>query len=284
MKARLIDVPGRELWPVIRSLSDAGFDEDLAAAIRKPGQADRAVNAMRVALFGDPTVMLVVKRHQRTPLIHGMFVSPAEQVQNVIRWNKKYGWGFVKSGLQCMLGVELAYADRGETKWPEHSDMTVQVLVPYFATTGQTFEALWTIVGSRQKDKARYEGLRSGVNQLRYLNDGVHTPGLRWEVIDLAANWDKKDGIAPTTVRASQSSPHAGILAAGAHFPKWVRKMDGVKVPYVWLPGYQATIPDYDAWPDVPILRFDRSDRRVGLGAHRESYRLSDYAVPAFRE
>jgi hypothetical protein len=26
-----------------------------------------------------------------------------------------------------------------------------------------------------------------------------------------------------------------------AHFPRWIRSMDGVSVPFVWLSGYQIT-------------------------------------------
>jgi hypothetical protein len=45
--AHLIDIPNRELQPLIRILSDAGFDSDLAALLRKPGNAEKAVELIK---------------------------------------------------------------------------------------------------------------------------------------------------------------------------------------------------------------------------------------------
>lgn len=245
-----------------------------------PAKINGALQAIFEGKFAEAPDAPVPVIRPAQQLIHRMFVSCEEQVGNIRKWNKKFGWGFSEE--------QVAVALQSAPIWPTHSPLTVAVLVPYLETVGKTFEALWTIAKSCQKDSWRYEGLYSEADKLRLLElkDSKidHKPGLRWEVIDLAANWDKKDGIVPATVQDPKTSPHAGILAAAAHFPKWVRKMDDINVPYVWLPGYQATIPDYDAWTGLPRLYFVRSFRQIGLYADHRSGQDRRYAVPAFRE
>ena len=108
--------------------------------------------------------------------------------------------------------------------------------------------------------------------------------GLRWRVVELAANWDKKDGIRPKDVRNPQTSPHSAVLWEAGFSPKWVQAMDGVNVPYVWIPGYEASISGGPAWSYAPYLRWNRVFRKVELIADHCELRYQYWAVPAFRE
>ena len=75
-------------------------------------------------------------------------------------------------------------------------------------------------------------------------------------------------------------SVHAEILAAAAHFPNWVQAMDGEHVPYVWMPGYQVTIPGYEAWRRLPYLSWDSVSREVSLSASWDDDRGYGWACP----
>lgn len=223
--------------------------------------------------LGDTGVPVTHQRVRKIQLTHGMFVSVDTQIENVRRWSEEQDLGF---------GDEVFEALPDPPAWPD--DRLVPVaLVPYLQTVQATLDGLWGIAASRQKSQWRWPELRSDAEHLRLLQGIGHQPGLRWEVIDLAANWDKKDGTSPESVRSAKS-PHAGILAAAAHHPKWVQAMDGAKVPYVWLPGYEAVIPGSSEWRFTPYLNFFHDARGVLLGAGECGDRGRGCAVPSFRE
>ncbi|MBI4049235.1 MAG: hypothetical protein HY395_00235 [Candidatus Doudnabacteria bacterium] len=263
---REIDVRICEIKRQLRQASGSPLD---------PAKVAGALQAISEGKFAETPEVGVPVIKPASRLIQGLFVPSAKQVDDVRKWSKERGWGFSEEQMQQALATAPA--------WPSYQ-LCVAVLVPYLDTSARTFEALWTIAASRQEDNWRYGGLQSRVDQLRYLDDGAHAPGLSWEIIDLVANWDKKYGIAPASVRSARTSPSAGILASAAHFPKWVSKMDGVNVPFVWIPGYQASIPGYAAWAYVPLLSFDHCDRQVKLDADPGSSCYASYAVPQFRE
>lgn len=192
-------------------------------------------------------------------LIQEMFVSPETQLANMRSWNLERGWGFIDA---YFIEAEAALAN---VTWPSNR-LTALVLVPYLDTVQRTFDELWAVASGIQPNNWRWEELKSGKKNLRLLDGIEHKPGLRWEIIDLGANWDRQTGLRPVDVRDTTSA-HAGILAAAAHFPKWVQAMDGDKVPYVWLPGYQVTVPGFEAWTYVPALYWNRDNRRVRLSA-----------------
>ncbi len=239
----------------------------------KEGKAEMARELLEKELLGEKAAAAV---RQKPQLIHGLFAPPTVQIANVREWNARRGWGFTDEDF-----VRLGEAP----VWPEERLVAV-TLVPYLDTVQATFDALWEIAASRQKACFRWEHLFSDPGHL-FLLDGITHPGkcLRWEVIDLGANWDKKNGIAPETVRSAATSPHAGILAAASHSPKWVRVMDGVAVPFVWLPGYMATasVPGYVPRQRVPIFYFDFDIREVSLHARTSVDRFPRCAVPALR-
>ncbi len=214
----------------------------------------------------------------------GLFVSPEQQVENLRRWNDQYGWGFTEEDFESL---------------PDAPDspggLIAVVLVPYLGTgtvrsssidiseiggVQRTFDALWQVAGSQQPNAWRWDGMKSDKEHLRLLEGIEHPTGLRWEVIDLGAN----RGTASADVRTADDSPHAGILAAAAHHPQWVQAMDGDKVPYVDLPGYQVTVDGDEPWRYVPYLGWARIYRGVGLGARWDDYRRPSDGVPVIRE
>lgn len=130
----------------------------------------------------------------------------------------------------------------------------------------------------------RWLEIKSDLKHLRLLAGIKHQRGLKWRVINLAANWDCEDGIRPIDVRSSAKSPHSAILWAAAYFPAWVAAMDGVNVAGVWIPGYEIRESDGRAWSLVPFLFFDRDAREVVLNADSRGDSDRDCAVPEFRE
>ncbi len=100
--------------------------------------------------------------------------------------------------------------------------------------------------------------------------------------MDLAAHWHRVRGTRPVNVRGPDSA-HAEILAAAAHFPYWVRAMDGQTVPYVWLSGYQVTVPDYETWRHLPCLSWYRPENRVSLAVHWADLSQTLWASPVVR-
>ena len=219
---------------------------------------------------------IIEGRFDEPSLIHGMFVSPEAQIANMRGWNLEHGLGYIDAYF-----VEAEEAARQLT-WPEDR-LVVHVLVPYAETVDATLETLWTIASGLQPNNWRWDGMKSGPENLRLLDGIEHKPGLRWEAIDLGANWDPKDGIRPMDVRGPNSA-HAGILAAAAHFPKWVQAMDGEKVPYVWLPGYQVNVAGEAPWRRVPYLGWDSVLRKVNLHALWKDHRFYKWACPVVRE
>ena len=53
--------------------------------------------------------------------------------------------------------------------------------------------------------------------------------------VDLGAHFEPGRFISANRVR-SHDSAHAEVLAAAAHFPRWIRAMD----VYIWLSGYSS--------------------------------------------
>ena len=211
------------------------------------------------------------------------YVSPQEQVNNVDRWNIERNWGFADSDFPehipdftpsqllevLVLAVYLPSAELGRVK----------DLPGYIRTAGE----LWQIAREGQPNWWQWDELKLDAEHLRLLPELTHRPGIRWVALDLGAHWNARDGVRPRDVRASNSA-HAEILAAAAHFPQWIQTMDGSAVPYVWLAGYQVTIPGGGAWTDVPILSWDGHDREVYLSADWDDDRSWGYAVPVVRE
>jgi hypothetical protein len=203
-------------------------------------------------------------------------VKPEAQIARVRELNLERGWGL---GDACFLEAE-----RSIPKWPEDK-LVVVTLVPYLNDdkdgrqgVERTFHELWKVAASQQHASWRWSGYdKAGPDRLRLLQGIEHKPGLRWEVIDLG-RWR---GEKPCDVRHPDTSPHAGILASAMLHHEWVKVMDGENVPYVWLPGYEVNVSDEDPWAHVPVLYFDRDDRRIELHCDWYGNHCSRWAVPS---
>lgn len=190
---------------------------------------------------------------------------------------------------ECKLGFKDEHFAQLPTEEPVWSDdpRVVWVVTAYTETEGATFEMYtqWIKEIYTEPHYWRWDKLQSDRKHLRLL-EGIKHPGrcLRLEKIHLAAHWDKRNGIRPLDVRSAKDSPHAGVLAAVASFPKWVQAMDGDKVPYVWLPGYEVTVEGHNPWSLVPDVDRISGAQQVVLHAFSADFRIFSWAVPALRE
>ena len=259
-------------------LAEAGLTAEMAEEVRRnPALAEAIVSALRSL----PDFALV----------HGLFVKPVSQIARVRAWNKEHGLGIPDKA--------FAEAEKSIPAWPEEEFGAV-VLVPYLAdkanedetvTSGpvRTFHKLWACAKAEQEANWRWNGYNeAGPKCFRILSGTKHPATssgqavLRWEVIDLGSQRNKK----PCDVRSAECSPHAGILAAAALHPEWVKSMDCDKVPYVWLPGYEFVYSNSDyvlvRWGTVPYLCFDRDYREIKLDCGRYDKHSPERAVPSF--
>lgn len=263
--ARLDELSLRELGPLLRGLSDAGADKRLARVLRKLGNPQRAVEVLQrefgFELAEEPGTR---RRH----LINGRFTTPDEQIENVRRWDREKDLG-LKSDVWTNLPRPPA--------WPRGQHLAV-VLVPHLATPELTADTLWGLAASRQKSAWRDPRILE--KPLTFLRATPWTPGLHWMTINLGANWDKKNGISPKDVgEGFRENLLFAVLAAAAHHPAWVRRMDGEKTPYVWAPGCLIEVEERrEAGPHAICLGY--SNGEVMLCLDWLDGRDKRYAIP----
>jgi len=213
-------------------------------------------------------------------LIHSLFTPISAQLTRVRELNSERGWGFTDE--------DFAEIERSVPSWPAGKLVAV-TLVPYLPDGNgmggveRTFQELWQVAASLQHANWRWDGYdKAGPDKLRLLEGIEHPakgrPVLRWEVIDLGCNRNRK----PVDVRDPKTSPHAGILASAMLHPDWVKAMDGEKVPYVWAPGYEVNISDENPWQFLPILGFGRGDRGFELRCNWYDDCYSDWSIPSY--
>jgi hypothetical protein len=179
-----------------------------------------------------------------------MFVSPQRQLFNLARWNARRGWGFTDDDLS-----DISREIPPEPPAPEKGrlQLTARVLEVYLSDGSEgmpgilrTFREFTSILADEQGMKPFH--LFDLWPQMQVaLSPGLrHVPGLRWRTIDFGHGWGvaepdcrKLCGFTPFQLPPSLERPHAGLLAAAAHFPLWLKRMDGKSVPRIWLPGYE---------------------------------------------
>lgn len=214
-------------------------------------------------------------------LVHGMFTKLEKQLEIVHEWNRQRHWGIPDEAFDISL-----------PDWPDEKLVTA-VIVPYLpdvaneggvVITGieRTFQELLMCAKAEQYTNWCWRGYdASDSGNLWLYNAERYKPGLRCELIDLGC----RRGQAPEVVRSHGLLPSAGILAAAALHPHWVRSMDGCTVPYVWVPGYLVDVAGAKefAFSHVPRLSFCPDERGLellygGSGDGNHPY----WAVPSF--
>ncbi len=284
-----LELPGDLMWPTVRRLGELGLDAELADAIRRPtseATVRRQLLELREAICLEGVSKIEGARRQRPRLLHDRYTPIAQQVQNIWRWNKRYGWGLPK-GWDERLDVPPAES-LAELASPENRLISVNVVAFLEAKDGvlgehRTFDAYWEIIKAQHPNQYRNPNLRAISDSLQLLPGITHEPGVRIEVIEHGANWEKEAGLKPMDVRSPETSPHAGLLASAAQHPRRIRKMDGTTVPFEWIAGYQCSVPGRDPWRRVPLWGWSRGDRQVDLGVNWDGYTDPYYSVPVVR-
>jgi hypothetical protein len=107
----------------------------------------------------------------------------------------------------------------------------------------------------------------------------VHRPGIRRVTVDLGAYFEPGRYIRPSSVR-DQYSAHAEVLAAAAHFPRWIRAMDGQTVPYAWIAGYEVMFWNRSSSERLPALSWSKLRGSMNLTAAWAEHSFSGWAAP----
>lgn len=269
--ARFIDMPGKEIWATVTSLSKAGFDDRLAALLRKEGNAERAVEILSREFFPETEEKLTGVAS--SPFIY----SAAEQVASVLRWNEKFKGGFTKRQIQAMRDIAPHAA-----RYP----FETTVLVPYLGKVEKTMEFWMAVLADTHPNFTRWPELKSDPKHLRLLKECGEFPAstLRWEHIDLGAHWNgEDDDTDPKSVRGANSA-HFGVYATLAHNPAYAETMNGTDRPYFWVPGLEVHVGGSGSWTGSPRCDWDSVRRRLLAVAGYSDDRYSSYSVPVLRE
>lgn len=208
-----------------------------------------------------------------------LFDSLTEQLGNVRRWNEERHWGFSAADFHS---VDL-------TPRAGSGPLVVDVIAIYLPAGSEldgvrrTCHELWTVAAAQQPHawswdwySDRWENRPKPI----CLADGMaHEPGIRRVSIDLAAHFEPGRYIRPSRMRGEDSA-HAEVLAAAAHFPRWVRAMDGKTIPYTWLSGYQVLTREQPNPNRLPAMSWSRLRRTVSLTAGWAEHAHSGWASP----
>lgn len=197
-----------------------------------------------------------------------MFVPLAEQLDNVRRWNDERGWGFAPSDFDA---IDLTPAT--------HDDPLVVDLIAVYLPGDEelngvrrTCDELWAAAAEQYEnawcwDQKCWDEKLVARKHVRLLYGIAHQPGIRRVTVDLGVHWEPNHPTRSIDVRTTGSAA-AEVLAAAAHFPRWVRSMDGMTVPYVQLSGYQITLVEAESWRRLPCLSWNESRKTLSLTAH----------------
>jgi hypothetical protein len=214
-----------------------------------------------------------------------MFAPLPEQLANVRRWNEDREWGFDPAMLDS---IDLTPRDHPD---PLVVDMIAVYLdgiyrgdeLGYLDGVRRTCHEMWSVAAERQLNTWSWDWIRDAYQSqpkpVRLLPGIAHRPGVRRVTIDLGANWYPGRHIRCRNVRGTDSA-HAEILAAAAHFPRWARAMDGRSVPFVWLGGYQVTLPRDATDSRLLGLAWVTYRETLSLSVNWADHALSGWACP----
>jgi len=256
-----------------RILATAGFDAETIRKINK--NADIA------------SVMLAaVRQHPAFRLVHGRFTPLADKLAMVKTW----------------LGinpedVDAAFATATEngTIAGYESEVAGNPLLDIVVTVyRESIPATLIYVRERMREAwgEKYSEWEAAYAQ-GVDDDRVKAiPGAKQfvpnriviEVVDLGANWNRKDGIVLEEVQKAQAPKLAdfAVIYDAIQSPKWVEQMDGDNVPYALVPALLLNVPGYGSWRDSPFVW--RYGGRAELGGLHVEGRFDGDAMPVLRE
>src|SRR5688572_2964378 len=233
------------------------------------------------------------ERERRT-----MFAAPDVQLANFVRWNRARGWGFAFEDFAAAVATVPPPPAEPEGGALQLKARVLEIDLPDGpdGTPGvrRTFDELWDIVVQEQGARpCHLFGLSKAV-RIELAAGAMRRPGLRWRTIDLGYGWPEPDpncrrfcGTPPRRLPPDAERPHAGILAAAAHFPLWLARMDGRLVPRVWLPGYDLPgaphgLGSIGVRPLVQHPRIADDGERKFLYYGWDHVPFDDHAVPVY--
>ncbi len=258
-----------QILEFLRRLGRAGFNAELVREINHDGEENALARAIYRGLVSHPSF----------GRIHGMFTTPEHQIRKIQQWNQQYGWN---------IPAEF-FAEAGRTipVWPEE-ELVAVVLVPYLTDIRENHELVMTgmertfreLVARAMAEQKHGSTMchRTDKDHLRLYQGGRHRPGLRWEVIDVGLHRNR----ASAEMRSvAESPPSAGILAAAALHPEWVKSMGHVHVPSVWIPGYEVFNSE-EGWARVPIIMFVPDCDKIEINIFWSDAHGAGDCVPSF--
>jgi hypothetical protein len=208
-----------------------------------------------------------------------MFIPLSEQLANIRRWNEERQWGLSASDLHS---VDL-------TPRAGNNRLVVDLIAIYLRDSAdmddvqRTCHELWTVAAAQQPHSWSWDWYSDRWEQrrkpVRLITGLAHRPGIRRVTVDLAAHFEPGRYVRPSALR-SLDSAHAEILAAAAHFPRWVRAMDGKSVPYAWLSGYELLIRGRPTPWRLPALSWSNLRHTMSLTAGWANHSYSGWASP----
>jgi hypothetical protein len=165
------------------------------------------------------------------------FVSLAEQINNVERWNKLYEWGFTDAQIaHCTLEARTY-------DWPGDR-LQALVLVPSFSSPIATLRALMMAADRLNVFPAGlFDSLGIDTNFALMRGVEFEPDTLEWRHVDLGSHlWELDGDHSPRVfdIATAKTAAHAAVIAAAAHFPRWVDAISSGEAPGVIIPGYRV--------------------------------------------
>jgi hypothetical protein len=214
------------------------------------------------------------------------YVSPEQQLERVRAINVQCEWGFAESDFPAVP----IFTPRSSTEV-----LLLAVYLSQMGTVGgvqRTFDEHIAVIESQLRDVSyeywRAEGIESDRNHLRLFGTARSEPrpGLRWVAYDYAASHDPENGRhVDDTWKANANNPAASeVLSALMLFPEYGPSMDGDKMPYANLRGYQVDLLDENTWLHVLYVMNWLSYRSLGMLRHESDYANGKLVSPVVRE
>jgi hypothetical protein len=223
-------------------MTSQDFDlDDVARFLAQMGELQQRVLHGRVNLPNARRgLQLLIEDQPVSNTQHGrFFVSCAQQLANLERWNEQYGWGFSEAH------IARCYVQARTFDWPGDPLQAI-VLVPSFSTPGDTLTALIEAAS----DNGLYVWMPGTANcikedpsRVRLVEGAYFLPNsLEWRLVDFGAHLTRRGTKVPncSDLVTPAASAHAEVVAAAAHFPGWLRAIRKKSAPGIKVPGYRV--------------------------------------------